>query len=66
MENKKIARWNVKRPRKQMKYIYIKKKILITQPEVTELAPISSVAHVNVVVEGAVENRKVASLKQIN
>lgn len=46
--------------------IYIKKKILITQPEVTELAPISSVAHVNVVVEGAVENRKVASLKQIN
>ena len=46
--------------------MYIKKKILITQPEVTELAPISSVAHVNVVVEGAVENRKVASLKQIN
>lgn len=46
--------------------IYIKKKILITQPEVTELAPISSVAYVNVVVEGAVENRKVASLKQIN
>ena len=46
--------------------IHIKKKILITQPEVTELAPISSVAHVNVVVEGAVENRKVASLKQIN
>ena len=46
--------------------IYIKKKILITQPEVTELAPISSVAHVNVVVEGAEENRKVASLKQIN
>ena len=46
--------------------IYIKKKILTTQPEVTELAPISSVAHVNVVVEGAVENRKVASLKQIS